>query len=242
MAFILRTFRSRNGRELELVESLKTLASGLVRSLQRGSVVICRQTNDPAQALWVGDTGSEADVERLASLTGREARELLAHSLSESSPALVLELLDEFYHFPPRPYQVWSLELRAPSEQRLQALKDLFNLTRVAWRENRIVGISLYQASEVPGLFVGFVGLGWGLTPTSLVRNGSACLTLAERIERHVLWRPLSVVCEVKRLSAGRGLAMEGDGTPPLPFWARDGSAMKSLAAARAQQESPVKS
>lgn len=184
-------------------------------------MLICRQTNDPAQALWIGDRGSEADFERLASLIRRDVGESLAHSLLETSPSLSLRFLDEFYHFPPRPYQVWSLEVHVPPERQLQALKDLFELARVVRRDPRVAGISLYQALEAPGLFVGFLGLGWGSTPTSLARNGSTHLTTLERIERDVLWRPLSLVCEFKRLRTVKSLASEGDATPQLPFWAR---------------------
>lgn len=238
MALIVRTFRASQGREVEGIGSLKALASGMVRADGGGLVLLCRQINDPAQFLWIGDSGSEVDFECLARPAPTRSS---AKSLWESSSTLTLEFLDEFYHFPPRPYQIWALEVHAPPERQRQALKDLFELARVARRDPRVTGVSLYRASETPGVFVGFLALGWGTTPASILRNGLVQPATTERIEREILWRPLSLLCEFKRLPAGNGRAVEAEATRGLPFWGRGNSNANGCPAVSARGEAPIR-
>jgi hypothetical protein len=217
MAFILRIYRLTPGQEPEGVESLKALAAALTQRA-KARVVLCRQVNDSRQVLWVGDAGSEA-----ASEHGRRADvpEPSADGLWTASPPLALGFIDEFYHSPPRPYQVWALEVRVPPEQQLQALKDLLSLSRAARRASRASGFSLYRALDAPGVFVGFLALGWGATPASLLCNGLVSPAVSERIAGAGLWRPLALICELNGARAAERGAGDGRTISPPPFWAR---------------------
>lgn len=228
MALIIRTFRSRQGRDAEVVEGLRSLASGMVRHVQAGSVVICRQTNDPEQLLWIGDRGNELDFRALP--LWKKLIESLEDSVVASSPPLSLVFLDEFYRFPPPPYQVWSLEVRASQDEQIGIMTDLFDLSRLARRDRHVVGMSLYRAVGEPGTFIGFLGVAWGFTPHRLVRNGEGGSRMTERIERALVWRPLSVVYQVGRLPGDR--ITGGDAAPShasvIPFWVRSGESPRS--------------
>lgn len=224
MALIIRTFRSRQGRDAEVIDGLRSMASGMVQYVQARSVVICRQTNDPEQLLWIGDRGDEADFRSLP--LWRKLIESFESTLAASSPPLSLGFLDEFYRFPPPPYQVWSLEVRAPLEEQTGTMTDLFALSRVARRDRHVVGMSLYRAVEEPATFIGFLGLTCGFTPRGLVRNGEKSSREAEQMERALLWRPLSVAYEVGRLVAGdraTGAGESASRAPVAPFWVRAG-------------------
>jgi hypothetical protein len=208
MALIVRAFRLRSAYE---IEALKVLASGVARRL-KARVVLCKQVNDP-QVLWVGDAGSEADLEGTPEVTAGTGWEV-------SSP-IALELVDEFYHFPPRSYQVWELEVRASAEEQIQTLRDLLRLSRAVRRYPVVAGFSVYRALEPRGVFVGFLALGWGVTPTYLLWNGLVPTAVSERIARDALWRPLSLVCALNGRAADRP-ASAGQPIFHLPFWARN--------------------
>lgn len=216
MAFLLRIYRLTPGQEPEAVESLKALAAALTQRA-KARVVLCRQVNDAREVLWVGDAGSEAALKR-----GHRADvpEPSADGLWTASPPLALGFIDEFYHFPPRPYQLWALEVRVSPEQHLQALKDLLSLSRAARRDPRASGFSLYRGLDAPGVFVGFLALGWGAAPASLRCNGLVSPAVSERIAGAGLWRPLALICELNGARAERG-AGDGRTISPPPFWAR---------------------
>jgi hypothetical protein len=221
MAIIIRKFRSRRGREVELVECLRSVASSVVRSLLGKSVLICRQTDDPEQILWIGDRAGESDFRRL--LLQKDMAESFENSLADSSPPLALGFLDEFYRFPPAPYQVWSLEAHAPREEPAHTLNRLFEVSRVARKDPHVFGMSLYRAVEDPGVFIGFLGLTCGVTPRGLVRNSGGRLTPTERVESALVWRPLAVVYDVGRFPGGERVADGGNSTSRAPFWMRSG-------------------
>lgn len=224
MPLIIRTFRSRQGQEGELIQCLRRAGSGMVRYLQAESVVICRQTNDPEQFFWIGDRGGESDFIRLP--LWDDLAESFERSLLMSSPALSFGFLDEFYRFPSPPYEVWSLEVHAPREGHVDTLKDLFDLSRVARQDPHVVGMSLYRAAEDLGAFVGFLGLARGFTPSRLVRNGAGPLRMTEVVEAALTWRPLTVAWEAQRLPAGEraGAGERAPFAPFPPFWVRTGA------------------
>lgn len=219
MALIVRTFRSLPAREGELLESLGSVAWGMVRYLRAGSVWICRQDNDSEHFLWIGDRGCEEDFR--CSPYRKDLLESCEHSLAECSPPLSLKFLDEFYHFPPPPFQVWSLQVRAQRERQLDTLRGLFDLSRLARRDRHVSGMSLYRVGADPGIFIGFLGLTRGFTPTELWRSEMARFSMTERMERTVVWRPLSVAYHVGRLGTGERVPTGGEGASSAPFWVR---------------------
>ncbi|MFQ5898803.1 MAG: hypothetical protein ACE5JN_11240 [Candidatus Methylomirabilia bacterium] len=221
MALIVRTFKSLPGRDSELLECLGSVAWGIVRYLGAGSVVICRQDNDPEQFFWIGDRGCESDFQPLP--FRKELLESYEHSLAECSPPLSLGFVDEFYHFPPPPYQVWNLEAHAQQEGQADILRGLFDLSRLARRDRHVAGMSLYRVAADPGIFIGFLGLTRGFTPITLVHRGVVELSITGQIERTVVWRPLSVAYQVGRPGSGEGVTGGGEGISSAPFWARSG-------------------
>ncbi len=221
MALIVRTFRSRPSREEDLLDGLRRAAAGMVRYLRASTIVICRQTNDPHGVVWIGDRGRDSDFVRLP--FWKTLAEPFQNNLAASSTPLSLSFLDEFYRSPSPPFQVWSLEVRAPRTGQMGALMDLFEVSRVARRDPRVVGISLYRAVEDPDAFVGFLALAWGFTPSRLLRDGAGRAGVAEAVELGGVSRPLSVVCEVAHLPAGDGVPARGPGASLAPFWVRSG-------------------
>lgn len=208
MAIIVRKLQARPGQEAEAVRCLYKMASRIVGDLHAGPVVICRQTNNPRQVIWIGDWKGEADFERLVLQDPTELRE---NGIAESCPPLFLGFLDEFYRFPLPPFQVWALEFRPPGNPAVGALTDIFEFSRVARRDPHVVGMSLYRGVDDPGVFMGFLGLTCGFTPVRLLRNGTALVSVADRFERTVLWHPLLVACGVGRLRF----------PSRTPFWVR---------------------
>lgn len=200
-------------REEEGIESLTGLASALVRRL-KARVVLCRQVNDLGQVLWVGNTGSLADLEA--------APDISATGPWEASSPLALEFVDEFYHCPPRPYQVWELEVRAPADDGVGALNDLLRLSRTARRDPRVAGFSVYRAPEPRNVLVAFLALGWGATPASILWNGLLPSATSERIARAAFWRPLSLICALSGLPAVQPATGPHHAILHLPFWARN--------------------
>ncbi len=221
MPVIVRTFRSRSGRQVELTEGLRTLAAATIRYGRGASVVICRQINDPDQFIWIGDRGGPLDFRRVG--LRDDLMKAFEESLAECSPPLSLGFLDEFYHFPPPPCQLWSFDAHAPADDVVGVLSALFALSRLARRERRVVGMSLYRAVEDAGTFVGFLALTGGFTPNLLVRAGSGQPRMTERIERAAVWRPLSVVCEARRFPAREPVAGSRREISSAPFWVRSG-------------------
>ncbi|MFQ5828947.1 MAG: hypothetical protein ACE5JD_07310 [Candidatus Methylomirabilia bacterium] len=193
----------------------------MVRAFRRGPVVICRQDDEPEWILWIGDRGCESDFRCLP--LPEDLLESFEQSLAECSPPLALGLLDEFYHFPPRPYQVWSLEVRVEPEGEFDALKKLFDFSRLARRDRHVAGMSVYRGDAHPGVFMGFLGLTPGLTPTKLVPSGVAGFSVTEQREGSVVWRPLTVAYQVGRLGTGESVTGGSDEASSAPFWARSG-------------------
>jgi len=161
-----------------------------------------------------GDAGSQADL--------AAPPEPAASVPWEASSPLELELVDEFYHFPPRPHQVWEVEVRAPADDRPEALGDLLRLSRAARRDPRVAGFSVYRVPELRNLFVAFLALGWGATPASVLWNGLVPSATSERITRDGVWRPLSLICALNGLRAAQRPAGADRATFHLPFWARN--------------------
>lgn len=221
MPIIVRTFRARPGRQSELTEGLHTLASATVRYGRGASVVICQQSNAPDQFMWIGDRGGSSDLTRVD--LRDELIKTFEESLAECSAPLSLGFLDEFYRFPASPGQLWSLEAHAPADDVVGMLSDLFDLLQLARRERRVVGMSLYRAVEDAGTFVGFVALTEDFTNNLPAQNGLGQLRGTERIERSAVWRPLSVVCEVRRPTARKPLTGSGQEISSAPFWVRSG-------------------
>lgn len=211
MAVMFRAFQARPGRVIELLDYLCSAASLMVRCLSAERVVICRQTDDHEHVVWLGDRGQDSDFERLRLRKALSDRELI-----EASTPRSLEFLDEFYHFPPAPYQVWNLEVRVTREDQSRTLQMLFELSRRARRDLHVVGMSLYRADN-PGAFIGFMSLTSGFSPkrlnwTDLGHLGST-----------VVWRPLSIACEVEQLPSSGVDNPAETSVPFAPFWARSG-------------------
>lgn len=219
MPVIVRTFRSRPEREGEVMEGLRTLASATVRYGGGASIVICRQSNDPGQFVWIGDRGGQSDFRGLG--LRDDLVKTFEESLAECSRPLSLGFLDEFYRFPPRPCQIWRSEVHAPAEEVIETMKNLLELSRLARGDRHVVGMSLYRAVEDAGTFVGFLALTLGFTPSQLVRNGIVRARLAEQLERTVVWHPLSAVCEVRRFPAGEAVTGRRQEISAVPFWVR---------------------
>ncbi len=211
MAVMFRAFQARPGRVVELLDYLCSAASLMVRCLSAERVVICRQTDDHEHVVWLGDRGQDSDFERL-----RLRKALSDHELIEASTPRSLEFLDEFYHFPPAPYQVWNLEVRVTREDRLRTLQMLFELSRRVRRDLHVVGMSVYQTDN-PCAFIGFVSLTSGFSPKKLNWNG------LERTGSTVVWRPLSIACEVERLPSSGVVSPAETCVSFAPFWARSG-------------------
>jgi hypothetical protein len=218
-------------------ECLRGAAAAVVRSLQAGTVVICAQTNDPQQFLWIGDRGTESDFKRLP--LPRRLVESFEQSIAGSSAPVSLAFLDEFYYFPLSPYWVWGLEVRPPEGEELCVLTDLFELARVARQDRRVAGMSLYRGVEDPGVFVAFLGLAAGFTPGRLLREGSGRPGMVERLERSGEWRPLSVAFEVKRLLTGEQVTRGTGAISPAPFWVRSDGCL-SVSATPGEAEEAV--
>lgn len=244
MGLVFRRFRACRGWGVELIRRLSSVASDMVRSLQAESVVICRRPSDPEQVTWIGDRGTELDFKRLPHQALIVA---LENIVAESVPPVSLRLLDEFYRFPPPLYQVWALEVGAPGEGRCHVLEELFDLSRSAQRDARTVGMSLYRRVEDPGVFAAFLGLVWGLTPSSLVWNGRGPYRMAEGTKRACVWKrayvwhPISVACEMRRLTPVERGTPDRNEVARAPFWIRSGLLTRPCSAMGAAEESPSK-
>jgi hypothetical protein len=192
-------------------------------------VVICRQTNDREHIVWLGDRGQDSDFEKL-----RLRKALSDHELIEASPPTSLEFLDEFYHFPPAPYQVWNLEVRVTRVEQMRTLQMLFELSRRMRHDPHVVGMSLYQADDGDSCaFIGFVSLTLGFSPKRLNWTGLG------HAGSPGVWRALSIACEVERLPSG-GVASPAETSVPFaPFWARSGVFPK-LTVTRVGSDAPV--
>ncbi len=205
MAIVFRTFRSRSGRDGELLESLRCAAARMLQS-QPGSVVVCR-THDPRELVWVAsrDAGAEA------------VDDSVGDALVAASPARSLRFVDGWYRLPAPPYHVWNFEVHAAGEDPLDTLRGVLEHSSWSRGHPHLVGRCVYRAVEDPSVFIGFVGL----TGTWLPGSEMARARMAERIAWSVIWRPLVIVYHLERTRGGATRTGVGEEASRAPFWAR---------------------
>lgn len=200
MAMTFRRFHAQQGRQRELINHLYREARDLVQR-QAGSVVICREADDPQEILWIdeGISHSSAIDPGLLDQNG-----LVTCSFAQS-----LEPLDEFYHLPMSQYRIWSLEIHAPRDRPDDVLSDLSEVFSLALHDAHVVGMSLYRAVTQPEMFVAFLGLARGCTPERLAPGRDWCAM--------GLWRRIAIISEVAAASEVRASAVLSF----APFWVR---------------------
>ena len=218
MAIIFRTFRSRPGRDGDLIKSLRSAAARALRS-EPGSVVICR-TGDPREVVWIASRAGGPGLPPAPAPSGSEPEDPSEDLVAGASPAFSLRFLDGWYRLPAPPYQIWSVEVYAAGGTSLATLKDFFELSRWQAGAHPIVGRSVFRAIEDESLFIGFVGFTWRWLRNNEVSRPDTRL----RIARRAIWRPLSVMHKIESIGGGGTRTSGGGAGSALPFWTASGT------------------
>ncbi len=195
MTVLVRTFQSKLGREPQLIAALRTAATKMIQTRQADAVLLCQQCDTGERILWIETRQGAADGPALD-----ESRDLLECA----SAVLPLEFLGGFYHFPMPACQVWSLEVRTPSNHQSQTVRLLLRLARRASADPNVVGLSLYR----------------GIAPQQYFKAQVGAEPEAGTIERAVVWHPLLVTWSMGRLLSAGGSLLSPNRYPSTEFWA----------------------
>ena len=212
MTLLVRTFQSKLGREPQLIAALQRAATKMIQTQQADAVLLCQQCDTGERILWIETRQGAADGPALD-----ESRDLL----ERASAVLPLEFLGGFYHFPMPACQVWSLEVRTPSNHQSQTVRLLLRLARRASADPNVVGLSLYRAVDDPTFVVAFLTLSPGIAPQQYFKAQFGAEPEAGAIERAVVWHPLLVAWSMGRLLSAGGSLLSPNRYPSSAFWAR---------------------
>lgn len=214
MHLLTRAFRSKPGRERDLINALRNTAVRMIQQLETLSVLMCQQSDDRQQLVWIENRGRESRV--APSSLGGEAIEAWRELLAHASAAISLEFLDGSYRFPLPPCEVWSLEVdRSDSE----GLKAVLELARRVREDGHVVGMSLYRTVEISPAVTGFVALPLGVRPEDLAWGATG--HVLETQKPRIVWHPLSVLWTAGRLSSDPGPGVSFTRYPRTAFLAR---------------------
>jgi hypothetical protein len=200
----MRTFRAKAQARATVSHCLSSLASATIRGMAATTVSIFRVENDPQQFVWLGDGGVDHDFARLAP---RSIVEWLRPNLAAPTTERRLCLVEECHRGLPASYQIWSVEIDAADDRGVDTVDDV----RAARVDTRLIGISLYQTIDDPRVFVLFLGLARGVTPSGVGFS-------AARLGRASVAGTLSPVIDLCPLTRGAARA-------PFPAWIREGVA-----------------
>jgi len=217
MTLVLRTFRSKPGRERAVIYALRDAATRMIQDRQAEAVVICQRTDTLDRILWVENRVRGADLGPPA-----PEQEAFRESLEEISTPCRLIFLDGFYRFPLEPCHVWWFEGHQPSGSQL--LQRLLDVPRCAATDARLVGISLYRATDELTKVIGFLALTPGMTPAEYFKEQSGLTREGDSATRAVAWYPLTVSWSLGRLSADTSSPISPRRYPRTAFWARSNS------------------
>ncbi|HEV8641742.1 MAG TPA: hypothetical protein VGV13_11645 [Methylomirabilota bacterium] len=231
MTLLVRTFQSKPGRGQQLIDALQSAATRMIQTRQADSVLLCQQSDAGERILWIENRQGVAHAPRLD-----EPGDLF----EETPTAQPLEFLDGFYRFPMPSCQVWSVEVRTPSNRQFQTVRALLRLARRTSADSNIAGLSLYRAVDDPTLLVAFLALLPGIAPAQYFKAQFGAEPEAWAIERAAVWRPLSVSWTMGRMSSAGGSLLSASQYPSTAFWARSGRSSGQATGHAAQTEQPV--
>lgn len=235
MTLLLRTFRSKPGRESGLIDVLRGTATQMIQDGQVEAVLICQHKDARDRILWIENRARKVDPGPVSE------RQPPRESCEQVSASRRLVFLDGFYHFPLPPCQVWWLEIRQSSRCQPRLVRELLELARRAEKDAHIAGISLYRAADESTTLIGFLALTPGVTPAEYFKEQSPFARGADSAQRTVVWYPLSVSCTLGRLSAGASSPISASRYPRTAFWARSGSRAAPLVSSAPSEETAAK-
>lgn len=217
MTLLVRTFRSKRGRERGLIDVLRDTATQMIQDGQAEAVLICQQSDALDRILLIENRARKVDLESV-----REEQPSPEPCEHVSAPRRLV-FLDGFYRFPLPPCQVWWLEIHQSSRGQPELVREMLELTRRAAVDSHVSGISLYRAADEPTTLIGFLALTPGIAPAEYFKEQSPFASGAHSAEHTVAWYPLSVSCTLGRLSAGASSVISPSRYPRTAFWARSG-------------------
>jgi len=210
MTLLVRAFQSKLGRGQRLIDALQRAATRMIQTRRADSVLLCQECDTEERILWIETCQAAADAPALD-----ESRDLL----ERASAVLSLEFLGGFYHAPIPSCQVWSLEVRTPSNHQSQAVRFFLRLARRASADPNVVGLSLYRAVDDPTFVAAFLTLSPGIAP-QYFKAQFGTEPEAGAIERAVVWHPLLVTWGMGRLLSAGGSLLSPNRYPPTACWA----------------------
>jgi len=221
MTLVLRTFRSKHGCERTVVAALRNAATRMIQDRQAEAVLICQRSDILNRILWIENRTRGAELGSPA-----PEQEAPREFLEEVSTPCRLIFLDGFYRFPLAPCHVWWLESHLSSHSQPELLPGLLEVARCAATDARLVGISLYRATDELTKVIGFLALTPGMTPAEYFKEQSGLTREGDSATRAVAWYPLTVSWSLGRLSADTSSPISPRRYPRTAFWARSNSDM----------------
>jgi hypothetical protein len=217
VTLLLKTLRARPERERDVIDALRQTAITMIECSEAEAILICSETSDPGRIIWIEHRCSGS--QKFSSPPSPPVAALDGMAIVCATQRL--RFVDGFYHFPFPLCRVWTLDVHPSGGRHLDGLKDLLELARRAFRDDRVIGMSIYRTTDEVATLVGFLALKQGLTPVDLRGETSGDCLWPETLDTTMSWRPLSVKWTLGRLSSGASPAAPAVLYPRTAFWAR---------------------